>query len=309
VSGPTDNAHRLARRIEEATDRRYRIRTIAEYDDAATACSSDAADLYFASEHDRAHLDPAYAYFAGLPFSAALAPADLENWLTIGGGQELWDELAAEHGVKPLLAGHLGRAPRLWSIRTITSLGDFQGLRVAAYGPARDVMHALGAETVAMPARGLGAALKAGTLDAAEFGGALQAMASGVTPAAHLSYEVDPDSAGTALTLGVSRRVWDGMSQSDKTIFAACASEAYRTAVAEADTHEPIILSALCNLHGVSATALPSEIRSALPPIAEAVVAMLAAASPSARRINASYMAFRRATDWRRPESSDVPLV
>lgn len=294
VSGLADSAYRLASRIEEATDRRYRIHLTAEAPGAASAFRSGDADLYHASEHDNASLDPAFAYFAGLPFSTGLAPTDLESWLILGGGQELWDGLAAEHGVKPLLAGHLGRAPRLWSNRTINALSDFEGLRVAAYGPAVAVMHALGAKTIALPARQLGAALSADDIDAAEFGGSMHAMAAGLAPAARLAYEIDPDGAGTAISLGISRRLWESMSQADKAVFTACASEAYRLAIAESDAHESIILKALCDLHGVSAATMPAEIRTALSPISEAVVAMLATATPRAQRINASYMAFRR---------------
>lgn len=309
VSGLADSAHRLARRIEETSDRRFRIHITAEADGAAAAVTSGDADLYHASEHDNIHLDPAFAYFSGLPFSAGLAPAALESWLTLGGGQELWDELAAEYGVKPLLAGHLGRGPRLWSNRAIETLGDFEGLRVTAYGPTADVMRALGAVTVSIPAREIGSALKAGDINAAEFGGSLVAMATGLAPAGRLSYELDPDGTGTAITLGISRRLWESLSQSEKVIFAACASEAYRLSVAEADAHERIILSALCSLHGVSAATAPAKIRSALPPITEAVVAMLAAASPRAERINVSYMAFRRAVGGERPAHAAAPLA
>lgn len=311
VSGLADNASRLARRIEEATDRRYRIHLLAESDGAGSTIASADVDLYHASEHDNARLDPAFAYFAGLPFSAGLPPEDLESWLTIGGGQELWDELGAEHGFKPLLAGHLGRGPRLWSNRPINTIGDFEGLRVAAYGPAADVMHALGAQTAALPPRQLGAALAAHDIEAAEFGGSLHAMAAGLAPAARHAYVIDPHGSGTAISLGIACRLWDSLSQADRTIFSACATEAYRLAIAEADAHERIILKTLCDLHGVSAAALPPEIRAALVPITEAVVAMLAAATPHARRINASYMAFRRGVaDPRRASGSDdLPMT
>lgn len=301
VSGLADSAYRLASRIEEATDRRYRIHLRAGTAGAATAFAADDADLYHASEHDNAHRDPAFSYFAGLPFSTGLAPADLEGWLTIGGGQELWDELGAEHGIKPLLAGHLGRGPRLWSNRTINAISDFKGLRVATFGPTTDVMHALGAETVALPARAVGAALAANDIDAAEFGGSMHAMAAGLAPTARIAYEIDREGAGTAISLGVNRRVWDSMSQADRTIFSACASEAYRLAIAESDAHERIILKALVDLHGVSATTLPAGIRTALAPISEAVVAMLAAATPQSQRINTSYMAYRRVVGDTRP--------
>ena len=309
VAGLADNAYRLAARIEEATGRRFRVHIEAERDGAAAAFAASDADLYHAVEHDNAAHDPAFSYFAGLPFSSGLAPADLENWLTIGGGQELWDELAADLGYKPLLAGHIGRAPRLWSNRPLNSLGEFEGLRVATMGPEAEVMRALGAVPVSISAREIGAALRRGDLDAAEFGGALQAMAAGVAPAARLAYEVDASGAGTAVTLGVSRRLWDSLTPSDQTVFAACASEAYRLAIAESDTHEHIILKALCDLHGVTAAPIAAEVSAALPPITEAVVAMLAASSPRAQRINASYMAFRRATGGARPATAQAPIA
>lgn len=311
VSGLADSASRLARRIEEATDRRYRIHLLAEAEGAGSTFASADVDLYHASEHDNTRLDPAFAYFAGLPFSAGLAPTDLESWLTIGGGQELWDELGAEHGIKPLLAGHLGRAPYLWSNRPINAIGDFEGLRVAAYGPVADVMHALGAQTATLAVCQLGPALAARDIDAAEFGGSLHAMAAGLAPAARHACAIDPRGTGTAISLGISRRLWDGMSHADRVIFSACATEAYRLAIAEADAHERIILKALCDLHGVTVTALPAQIRTALGPITEAVVAMLAAASPQARRINASYMAFRRGLGYPHdtPLSDNQPLA
>lgn len=311
VSGQADSAYRLASRIEEATDRRYRIRITAENTNSASSLASGDADLYHASEHDNANLDVAFAYFAGLPFSAGLAPADLPSWLAIGGGQELWDELAAEHGFKPLLAGHTGRAPRLWSNRPIETLGDFKGLRISAYGPTVDVMHAIGAETVAMPSYRLASALRNRDIDAVEFGGALQAMAAGVAPAGRIALETDSNGAGTAITLGVSTRLWDSMSQSDRTIFTACAGEAYRLAVSENDAHEQIIVKALCDLHGVTLSTLTDDVRGALRPLTQAVIATLASTTPRAQRINASYMAFRRSigpSNMATP-STDMPLV
>lgn len=311
VSGQADCAHRLASRIEEATDRRYRIRITAENSNAAVTLAKGEADLYHASEHDNADLDAAFSYFAGLPFSAGLAPGDLASWLAIGGGQELWDELAAEHGFKPLLAGHTGQSPRLWSNRPIGTLGDFKDLRISAYGPTADVMRAIGAETVAMPSYRLAAALRDRDIDAAEFGGALQAMAAGVAPAGNIALETVSNGAGTAITLGISTRLWDGMSQSDRTIFTACAGEAYRLAVSENEAHEKVIMKTLTDLHGVTTASLTADARAALRSVTEAVVATLASTTPRAQRVNASYMAFRRTvspSDLATP-STEIPLV
>ncbi len=54
------------------------------------------------------------------PFAAQ----DFATWLTVGGGRLLWDDLAAEVGVKSLLAGHSGAPPPLWSAAPLAGLSD-----------------------------------------------------------------------------------------------------------------------------------------------------------------------------------------
>ena len=80
---------RLARRIETATDGRYRI--------VAAAGSAD-PDLTYGGGWRHASHHRAFAYFAGLPFSQGLDAPTQQTWLAAGGGAMLWDELAAEFG-------------------------------------------------------------------------------------------------------------------------------------------------------------------------------------------------------------------
>ena len=100
-----DSARRLARRVEAMTDGRYRIEIVAE------APASLTSSLRHGAAHDYSAHHPAFAYFAGLPGTHGLAAQDFATWLTVGGGQMLWDDLAAEADVKPLLAGHSGTTP------------------------------------------------------------------------------------------------------------------------------------------------------------------------------------------------------
>ncbi len=68
-----------------------------------------------AGEHDIAigsdilsvHHHPGFAYFGGMPDGVALPPSAHRVWLDQGPGQELWDELAADFGLKSLaIAAH-----------------------------------------------------------------------------------------------------------------------------------------------------------------------------------------------------------
>src|SRR5204863_3060122 len=80
---------RLARRLETATDGRYRIEI---------AYGSTEADLSYGNAWRHAKLHPAFAIFAGLPFGQGLEAPAQHAWLAVGGGEMRWDELAAEHG-------------------------------------------------------------------------------------------------------------------------------------------------------------------------------------------------------------------
>ncbi len=286
VAGPADLAHRLATRIREASD--GRIRLTLDYSNAADA------EFVHASEHARAYQHPAFSYFAGLPANAGLDGTDLEAWISTGGGQDLWDRLAADFGDKPLLAGHLGPNPVLWSNREINTGTGLRGLRIAIDGPAAEVARALGADPVEVGSAQLTEALDSGKVDAIEHGATLNAMAIGLPAAARFSVTPSLTPAGTAIALRVRKAVWDKFSQADQALISACAAETYRVSLSEARLAESLLFETLQNRGGIEARTLPNDVSAAMPHLSKAIIAALSGHDNSARRINASYMIFRR---------------
>ena len=105
------SAQRLASRITEisngAIQTEYfaageRVGAFDSFDEVASGNSQGyiGADYYWVGKH------PAYAYFTAVPFG--MTTAEQNAWVKFGGGQELWDELGSEFGVKGLLAGNTG---------------------------------------------------------------------------------------------------------------------------------------------------------------------------------------------------------
>ncbi len=288
--GPADSARRLARRIETMTDGRYRIEV-----QAAGDGSQDIPDLVHGSAHDFSSLHPAFAYFAGLPGSAGLAPQDLAHWIAVGGGQMLWDDLAGRHGWKPLLAGHSGDAPPLWSRRPINGLADLAGQRIAAPGLGADVVRALGAETheaSGVPHEAV-AAFADGSVFAAETGGLTTSLVSGIAAFAPHATGQGLNGHGTALALNVRLALWERLSESDKAIFVAAAAEELQLSVAEERAHAGIARRVLEGSKGVRFAPWPADIAEALDRVAEATIAHVAGRDDIALRIDQSYMAFR----------------
>ncbi len=284
--GPADSAHRLTQRFEAMTGGRIRIEG---------GASLDEADLLQASPHDFAHHHPAFAYFGGLPGSAGLEADDFAHWLTVGGGQMLWDDLAAEFGWKPLLAGHLGGSPPLWSREPITRLSDLAGAPLAVSGLGADVARALGAEPLPLGPDAALRALADGTARSAEAGGLMTSLGLGAGRIARHATGRGLNGRGTAVALHVRLEAWERLGPADQAILAAAATEEFHASLAEHRAHESIARRTLAASFGVTFAPWPSDIADALDRVADASIAHAAGHDARAARIDHSYMAFRSA--------------
>jgi TRAP-type mannitol/chloroaromatic compound transport system substrate-binding protein len=293
VSGPAADAEQFARAIALVTGERFRLRFVRTVHSGLRALAIGEADAYFGSEHDHCALDPAFGFFAGLPADAGLHGQDLAGWLTVAGGQELWDELAAAHGVKAMLVGHTGPAPGLWSRLPLDGLATLEGSRICAPGLAREVVRGLGAEAVDLAPEAIGPALARGDLLAAEWGAALHSHATGIAPAARHRYGPGINAAGNALSFGLRRCIWERMSGAEQIAITHAAAAHFHLRLAEARAQEPLLARAIAP--AIANHPLPDDLLAAISAVADAVVAHAAASSAHARRINRSYMAFRAA--------------
>jgi TRAP-type mannitol/chloroaromatic compound transport system substrate-binding protein len=182
------------------------------------------ADLYYASEHDHLGAHRALAFFAGLPGDRGIAARHLSAWMLAGGGQQLWDDLAANFGVKAMLAGHTGEQPCFVASRRVGDMNKLGGGKVAVSGLARDVVRGFGLEPVRIPVARVADALTRGELVAAECGGAIASYALGLLRAASCSAGTSINRHGAAASLGMRRSLWDSLPASDQALFAAAAA-------------------------------------------------------------------------------------
>lgn len=287
--GPADSLNRLAHRFEAMTDGRYRIEI------ATGACVPGCeADLVYGPAHDFMPLHPAFAYFAGLPGSGGLGAQDLAHWIAIGGGQMLWDDLAGSHGWKPLLAGHSGESPPLWSQGPIAGLGSLTGQRISAPGLAADVARALGAEAHEGLAPHLAvAALAEGSIQAVEAGDLATSLALGIPAVARHATGAGLNGHGTALALHVRLPVWERLQEADRAILAAAAAAEFQLSLAEARAHASVARQVLAGRFEVRFASWPDDVAEAIERVAEATIAHVAGRDAVAMRIDQSYMAFR----------------
>ncbi len=270
-----DSARRLALRIQEATDGRISC-VLSQSRSEAQASHGPAypADPSIAGEAR------ALAYFAGLPARAGLAVQDHLAWLTIGGGQMLWDDLAADRGVKPLAAGHTGERGLLLSKTPVAALEDLHGKKIAVMGPAVEVARGLGLEPVPMA--------DAASADLVDAGGALAALAADLHRTHPFAMDGGLSAHGQMLALEISLPAWESLHPGDRVRIAHAATAELQASLAETRAHETMVRRVMAASFGVTVSDLPASIEAARDRVAEAVVAHVAAGGP---RLSASIRA------------------
>jgi TRAP-type mannitol/chloroaromatic compound transport system substrate-binding protein len=295
-------AERLARAIGEATEGVLKVKVFAAGELAPASGAFDAvidgtADLYHAPDYYFRDKSPAFAFFTTIPFG--MTADEMDAWIYYGGGQQLWDELSASFGIKPLLAGNSGVQAFGWFRKEIKSIDDFKGLRFRVAGLAGEVLRAFGVQPAPLAANEIFDAFKIGVLDAAEWVGPWNDLALGLHKLARFYYFPGVMEPSAALTLGVNKRLWDGLAASHKHAIANAVAAENALMQAEFYARNIDALDTLKGEHGVQLRRLPDDMVRQLGTAAGDVVARLGRADATTRKVHDSYLAFRKkAIGW-----------
>ena len=167
-------AQRMAARIQELTDGEIQVTYFAagekvgafdSFDEVASGNSQAyiGADYYWKGKH------PGWAPFTAIPFG--LTAGEMDAWTKYAGGQELWDELAGEFGLKNFAMGNTGVQMGGWFNKEINSADDLQGLKMRIPGLGGDVLAKLGGSPISVPGGQIYENLVSGAIDATEWVG------------------------------------------------------------------------------------------------------------------------------------------
>lgn len=296
LPGPGITAQRIADGVARASEGRLTIQlksageivpALQVFDAVAegTAQMAHTAALFWAGKM------PVAPLFTAAPFG--LTPLEHITWIDHGGGQALWDRLYEPFGIKPLMAGNTGFQMGGWLKREVTSLDDIKGLKMRMPGLGGEVIRRLGATPVSLPPAEILPALKAGTIDAAEFLGPWSDLASGFWQAAKFYYWPgfhEPNGTGEAL---ISLQAWNDLPDDLKAIVGqACAAENIR-ALGEAQWMNAVSLQRLQVEKGVMLRPWPDDVLRAAQEAADEVFDALAQKGQTEAAIIASYRAAR----------------
>ncbi len=304
LPGPGMSAERIAERVNAMSGGRLQIAVFAAGEvvpafEVLDAVGSGVAEMGHTAAFYWQGKQPAAVYFTTVPFG--LVPSEHVAWVEAGGGQALWDELYAPFGVKPFMGGNTGVCMGGWFRREIKSLDDVKGLKVRVLGLGGEIFRRLGATPQTTPPGEIFTSLQSGVIDGAEFVGPGSDIALGLYRVAPFYYGPGfnkPNGTGECL---ISLAAWQALDADLKAVIAhACASEA-AFALAEMERLNVEALAALTGRYNVQLKSFPPDFVGAARRQASDVLSEVAARSDVARRIHASYTAFReRTAAWSR---------
>ena len=247
-------AQRLAARINELSDGTIDVQYFAagervgafdSFDEVASgnAQSYIAADYYWKGKH------PGWAPFTAIPFG--MTYTEIDAWIKYGGGQDLWDELAGEFGLKNLACGNTGVQMGGWFNKEIESADDLKGLKMRIPGLGGDVMAKLGASPVSLPGGQIYENLVSGAIDATEWVGPYNDYFMKFYEAAKYYYWPGMHEPGAQIAFGMNRAFWDGLSKNEQALIEAACNEENARTMAETNAFNGEYLNRLINDHGV----------------------------------------------------------
>jgi TRAP-type mannitol/chloroaromatic compound transport system substrate-binding protein len=304
LPGPGMSAERVAERIGSLSGGRIQIAVHAAGEvvpafEVLDAVGSGVADMGHTAAFYWQGKEPAAAFYTTVPFG--LTPNEHVAWVDAGGGQALWDEIYAPFGVKPFMGGNTGVCMGGWFRREIKSLADLRGLKIRSLGLGGEVFRRMGATPQTTPPAEMLTSLQSGVIDGAEFVGPGSDIALGLYRVAPFYYGPGfnkPNGTGECI---VSLKLWETLDSETKAIIAHATAVEANFALSEMERLNAEALVALTGQHRVQLRAFPSDVVSAARKEAADVIAELGARNDKARRVHASYTAFReRTAPWSR---------
>ena len=298
------SAERLATRITEGSNGKLQVKIFAAGElvppfEAFDAVSSGDADIYHAFEYYWQSKSKAFNFFAAIPFG--ITATEMDAWIYFNGGQALWDELGAQFNIKPLLAGNTGMQMGGWYTREINGPDDLRGLKFRMPGIGGEVLRRMGAAAVALAGGEIFPALQSGALDGTEWVGPWNDLAFGFYRVVKNYYYPGFHEPGTAIGVGINKRLWDGLTDSERTLIeSACQAENNMT-LAEFNANNATAIQKLVNEHGVQLRRFPNQVLNEIGRISGEVVSEIGNSDPFTKRVYESFLQSRRASiGWSR---------
>jgi TRAP-type mannitol/chloroaromatic compound transport system substrate-binding protein len=235
---------------------------------------------------------PALAFFATVPFGPSYG--DFFAWKKFHGGDQLKNEIYAEHGLYSIDAFAIGPETSGWFRNEITSLDQLKALKIRFFGLGAQVMEKLGVSTQLLAPVDIYPALERGVIDATEFSmpdvdiklGFYQIAKNNYYPGWHQQTSVNE--------LLMNKAVWENLPDTYKAMIELGAGENVHYTYAESEAMNPAAMNEMKSKYGVTNRRWTDEELAAFEKAWLQVLDEESAKDPLFKKVADSYLAWRK---------------
>lgn len=234
---------------------------------------------------------PAAQFFTAVPFG--MNAQEMNAWIHMGGGLELWEELYEPFNVIPLAGGNTGVQTGGWFNKEINSLDDIQGLKMRIPGLGGEVFNRVGGTAVTISGGELFESLKKGVIDATEWVGPYNDLAFGFHQAAKYMYYPGWHEPGSVMELSVNKQAFEGLPKDLQAIVRVAARDLNARMLDEYTAFNNKALNELIEEHGVEVRRFPDDVLAKLKVTSEEVLQEMADKDPKVAKVYKSFKTFK----------------
>lgn len=247
-------AQRLGERITEATDGQLTIQVFAAGEmvpplQALDAVIDGSAEMSHGAAYYWQNKSVGLSFFTGVPFG--MTSRELTAWVRYLGGQEIWDDIYDQFGLKGFLSGDTGTQAAGWFPDEIQNLEQLQGMRFRTPGLGGQVWQRMGLSVTNLAAGEIFQALQSGALDAAEFVGPYNDLALGFHQVRKHYYTSSFIEPGLATELVVDKAKYEELSPNLQRIVRDVCQAEYDQVASDFYANDPRALRTLIDEHDV----------------------------------------------------------
>lgn len=260
-------AERVSERVHAMSDGLMEIKVFAAGElvpafESFDAVANGSADMYHGAEYYWTAKSSAFPFFTAVPFG--MTAQEIMGWIDFGGGQELWDELSGQFGVKAIQGANTGHQMGGWFRKEINSIDDLVGLKMRIPGQGGDVLRALGGSAISLSGGEIYQALQTGSIDATEWVGPWNDYSLGFHREAPYYYGPGFHEPGASLAVGMNLKVWESLTPGEQAIIKAACESVNHTSLGEFTYQNSVYLDLLVREHGTKLRSFPPEVVKAM---------------------------------------------
>ncbi len=291
------SAQRLAKNIEILSQGSIKVNYFAAGErvkafDSFDEVASGNSQAYIAADYYWVGKDPAFAYFTAVPFGMTVD--EWNAWILWSGGQELWDKVSGQFGLKALPCGATGTQAGGWFAKEINTPEDFKGLKMRIPGLGGTVMSKLGVYTISLPGGQIYENLVSGAVDATEWVGPFNDYFMKFYEVTKYYYTAGMHEPNANIALGMNASWWSSLTDSEQAVIRAAALMENELMFTEMQAKNGEYLRKLVEEQGVQVASFSEEIWDAFGEAAAEVFEETRAKSALAAEVDDAFQAALR---------------